>query len=320
MYAVRPNLAPNLSYVPAQFQPRSAPIAINTVFTLFSEGARKWNTKPHRACLACFQTRSGGRPSEQPCNRSRHPPQPEVGTTLIQWSAYSVPLQHRRRRCRRPSNVPFYEVVAPHLAWRRVAKGAVPLPLDTPDAGHRDTISLPRLRRPSPTSNMSIISHSRYRCAIMPMVDVRVHDCWILYSIPLACVCRLDRGQQDAYLNNWGYGSQPQAIVFCLWPTTLRDNGVYLYISPATHWFYLSCVAMMDLPLNQPVTTQYFFCTRCTLHRGPPAPTISITVDTLPVTLDAYWPLLRVIVPAHALLALESPIANRASPRRHEGM
>ena len=87
-----------------------------------------------------------------------------------------------------------------------------------------------------------------------------------------------------------------------------------VYVSTATHWFYLSCVAMMDLHLDQLVTTHSFFCTRCTLHCGPPAPAININVDSVPVTLDAYGPLLGVRVPAHALLALEFPIAQPCFP------
>ncbi|KAI0233596.1 hypothetical protein LSAT2_016186, partial [Lamellibrachia satsuma] len=81
--------------------------AAHTVFALFSEGARGWNTKPHRVCLACYRARRGRRPSERPRNRSMQPPQPEVATTLTQVSAFtSAPCQHRRRRRRRPANEP----------------------------------------------------------------------------------------------------------------------------------------------------------------------------------------------------------------------
>ena len=34
-----------------------------TIFALISEGARGWNTRPHRICLACYRARRGRRPS-----------------------------------------------------------------------------------------------------------------------------------------------------------------------------------------------------------------------------------------------------------------
>ena len=103
---------------PVSSQPGRGQTAIcpdcKTVFALFSEGARGWNTKPHRVCLACYRARRGRRPSERPRNRSMQPPQPEVATTLTQVSAFtSAPCQHRRRQ--RATRAIICEIVAPHL-------------------------------------------------------------------------------------------------------------------------------------------------------------------------------------------------------------
>jgi hypothetical protein len=71
---------------------------------LFTEGARGWNTKPHRVCLACYRSRRRNRcscqtPEQQPTTQATFATDPISQIAAFQTTA---PLhQHRHRRSKR---------------------------------------------------------------------------------------------------------------------------------------------------------------------------------------------------------------------------
>ena len=68
------------------------------LFKLFTEGARGWNTKPHRVCLACYRSRRHNRHSRQTLEQ-----QPTTQATLAtdpisQIAAFQTTVLPRKRR------------------------------------------------------------------------------------------------------------------------------------------------------------------------------------------------------------------------------
>ena len=78
-------------------------------FALFSEGARGWNTRPHRQCIKCYRGRRVRRSGASPRVDANPPPTSEMGAVFAQVSSLnascgdnrqSPPRRRRRRHCR----------------------------------------------------------------------------------------------------------------------------------------------------------------------------------------------------------------------------
>ena len=102
------------------------------------------------------------------------------------------------------------------------------LTTDSPGAGIRDKIRLPRFRTPMPHN--------------MPMVDVRVPGCWFstddLLSVPvnLANKARIEITGAVVLRLRASYSANDR-----------QSCATMVYVSPAAHGFYLSREAMVDL-------------------------------------------------------------------------
>ena len=80
-------------------------------FALFSEGARGWNTRPHRQCIKCYRGRRVRRSGASPRVDSNPPPTSEMSAVLAQVSSLNAscgenrqsPPCRRRRRHRSPA-------------------------------------------------------------------------------------------------------------------------------------------------------------------------------------------------------------------------
>ena len=78
-------------------------------FALFSEGARGWNTRPHRQCIKCYRGRRVRRSGASPRVDANPPPTSEMGAVFAQVSSLNAscgdnrqsPPRRRRRRHRR---------------------------------------------------------------------------------------------------------------------------------------------------------------------------------------------------------------------------
>ena len=55
-------------------------------FVLFSEGARGWNTRPHRQCINCYRGRRVRRSGASPRDDANLPPTSEMGAVFAQMS------------------------------------------------------------------------------------------------------------------------------------------------------------------------------------------------------------------------------------------
>ena len=94
-------------------------------FALFSEGARGWNTRPHRQCIKCHRGRRVRRSGASPRVDANPPPTSEMGAAFAQVSSLNAscgdnrqsPPRRRRRRNRRRGRDHRKNVLPPQTFW-----------------------------------------------------------------------------------------------------------------------------------------------------------------------------------------------------------
>ncbi len=94
-------------------------------FVLFSEGARGWNTRPHRQCIKCYRGRRVRRSGASPRVDANPPPTSEMGAVFAQVSSLNASCgdnrqshpRRRRRRHRRRGRDHRKNVIPPLTSW-----------------------------------------------------------------------------------------------------------------------------------------------------------------------------------------------------------
>ena len=224
-----------------------------TNFALFSEGARGWNTKPHRICQACYKAHRTKRSNEKPGNRTGTSESYKIGANLAQVSTLAM-VKHRRKVNRRKpqatrdfTEIGQSSVRLPHHIfskgqWRRARF------LDHPTLQLEVTV-LPSdyaaFRRQCPNISPSLIT---------AIADTGAQSClWSMSAFLAAGFSSSDLIPVTLDLSAANTSPIPVAgaVLLHLSVPSAKGNrpscAAMVYVSSAARGFYLSWEVMMDL-------------------------------------------------------------------------